>query len=366
VVGGGRVDHISRYAGVRRLPGSRGRRWLGAAEYIVDLGSLRGLSVVEVVSTNRGLICKVNVCDPRELSKDPLERECEWKPLSELNGLEFGYLSAAERRFLEADWARIYLPMLGELREFFSALESTFGYVEAPELLKCQVASGASFPLSYLIPYSEGARRRSLEGLTKEIHQVWVASKILGALASEGRLISLTPTFKQSPVHATAVFPCRGPSGRCSLWYEFDANPHTMCGGMLWSAEKAPGWLEELMARARVALGGRLPGRLPLRPDLVVLEGAESCSDLEALGSLRVAAVIECKNQEYRFWAGDVDSQILPYLDLFKPREALLASLYPVPPGAKRRLQLRGVRVVDGVAPRGGGVGELVEAVLGL
>ncbi len=84
--------------------------------------------------------------------------------------------------------------MIEELSRLFVMLKNLnqeFPYVILSNLIDCQIKSGATYPLSFLIPYSKNARRKSLEGLTKQIHQLWVTMRIIKELFILGRLRSV-------------------------------------------------------------------------------------------------------------------------------------------------------------------------------
>jgi len=140
------------------------------------------------------------------------------------------------------------MPMIEQLRDFFDQVknkklnlpnEVSDVYIDLPSLIDCQIKSYANYPLSFLIPYSPNARKKSLEGLTREIHQIWVATRIIMEINNRNVLRSLTPSssnflsldFKQGSSYPIATFNCGHDT--CSIWYEFDLNIHTMCDGML-------------------------------------------------------------------------------------------------------------------------------------
>ena len=358
--GGRRLVHISRYAR------SHARKYRGVVEYEVDLDALRGKRVVEVAATNSGIICSVFVMDAEELARDPSQRRAEAMPISILNDADLEHLTWSERLFLAGEW-NTYLTMIDDLKRLLPSLaaRARSPYVILPQLLDCQLESGASFPLSYLIPYSREARRRSLEALLREVHQLWVATRLLGRIAEAGKLKEVELVFDQSPYRPVALFECRG--GPCSLWYEFDLTPHTMCRGALW--HRSPrGALKAIYDRAARVARSRGLGRVPLRPDLVVLAGAMSCNEVVE-GAFSVRMVIECKNQEYGYWSGDVSKQIIPYKEIFEPEHMVVASLKPVPEPVKSYLSRQGIVVVDSVYPGGDGAAELLElasAALGI
>ena len=353
VVEGGRLLHISHYAvSQRKLD------W-GMVEYMVDSSRLQGKEVIEVWVSNSGIICEAIAYPAEDLSLEFSLRRGRMHPLSYLNNFDLAYLTPTEKMFLQTDWKRYYVPMIEELRRLTTTLRGLnpeFPYVILPSLAGCQVESGASYPLSFLIPYSVSARRKSLEALTKEVHQLWVTARIVEELAKLGKLRGAYLDFRQSSLQAIASFQCR--SGTCSLWYEFDVNPHTMCEGMLWYTS-APGALRKFYEHVKTVLNKRGLGRAPLRPDIVVLEGGVSCREL--LEGFKVKTVIECKNWEYERWAGEVYNQVIPYKEIFQPEVVILASMKKIPDHVKTMLSKHGIQVVDEVHPGGEGERKLLE-----
>lgn len=353
VIDGNKLVHISLYA-----KGAEVDRGGGFAEYAINLSDLKGLKVLEIRATNKGIFCNTFLYEPEELAKEPLERLYETKPLSIVNSLKIEHLTSKERSFLDEEWSNYYLPMINRIRGILQPIRERVGYLEITGLLYCQIFGGVDLPLSYLIPYSEVARRRSLEGLTKEIHQIWVTVETAAALSSRGKLVGFRPAFKQSPYSATVTFTCS--AGTCSLWYEFDINPLTLCEGMLWYGSEPEG-LEAILARARSVYRGRILERMPLRPDLVVTEGADTCEGLKR--GFKVKAIIECKNQEYMYWARTIENQVLPYKEVFQPDYTIIASLMPVPEYAKIKAARYGISLIDGVNPGGEGIDRLAEII---
>ena len=74
---------------------------------------------------------------------------------------------------------------------------------------------------------------------------------------------------------------------------------------------------------------------------------------------------MELKDRNYEEREGDVDSQIIPYREIFWPERMVVASVRPVPEGARARLRSKGIEVIEGVYPGGPGEGALLDAVKG-
>jgi hypothetical protein len=351
---GKELVHVSRHAlWVKHEP--------RANYYIIDLDELKGKEVVEFLSSRSGPIGFYSY--PAEYLGAPynmrenFERKLSYEDV--LNRYELEHLTLAEKAFL-TEWVSVYTPMLESVRRFIDRRDVK---VRGPELFWTHLKYKLRIPLPFVIPYSEKSRAKSLEVLTKEIHQIWIALKILDKLGFKPiRQLKGKPwlEFRQSPSSATAIVRGYG------LWYEFDMNPHTMCEGMLWYLRDMPPTLKAFYERLRKLYGEGSLGfwrdrRIALRPDLVFIN-AKNCDEI-AQGLFDVKLIIECKNQEFYYWRQDVKGQIIPYKCIFEPERMLIVSLKPVPQRVKALLSEQGIDIVDDVCPGGRGKERFVEYV---
>jgi hypothetical protein len=79
---------------------------------------------------------------------------------------------------------------------------------------------------------------------------------------------------------------------------------------------------------------------------------------------LKFDVLIECKNLAFdEWWMGGrvIEDQLLPYKTLFGPKQFILASLKPIPKQAKKKLEEKGIILVDNFYPNGNGVPEFRE-----
>jgi len=452
VIDGNKLVHISKYA---TLPPHKDS---DRVEYTVDLSNLSGKTIIEIMSSNSGIYCDVEEYPAEDLGLDYSSRRRARRPLSYLNNFDLSHLGPEEREFLSRDWKQYYMPMIEQLRDFLDLVKNkklnlpnkvSDVYIDLPSLIDCQIKSYVNYPLSFLIPYSLNARKKSLEGLTREIHQIWVATRIIMEINNRNILRSLTLSssdflsldFKQGSSYPIATFNCGHDT--CSIWYEFDLNINTMCDGMLIDAvvvktssielpdntytsestrqiesdllkkyvkeifENDVPWaqaLEYLWAQARKYVKeifenaevdiSRLPNgikkiyervikvkglkgyedlikvkrenRVPLRPDIVILRGINSCKDFKNVDEIKVKVLIECKNLDPEYWRQDVDNQIIPYKQIFQPDIAILASLKKVPEDIKIKLNKNGIKVIEYVYPGGRGEKELLDIIKAL
>jgi len=374
-----KLDHISKYTTSIHDNGE-------CIEYEVDLSRLSGKNIIEISVTNSGIICSAWEYPAEDLPLPYDSKRKTERPLSYLNDLEFTYLKQNEKKFLQSDWKQYYIPMIEQIRIFLNLVKNkglnllrSFTqdiHAYLPQLAQCQIESGANYPLSYLIPYSDRAREKSSEGLTKEIHQIWIASRIIEELDRLNALRSLTPSssnfqfidFKQGSSYPIATFNCS--DGTCSLWYEFELTAHTMCNGMLWYSDKLPSSIEKIYERASKIYKDAQKlvheERIPLRPDIVILSNINSCEDIKNANEIRFKAFIECKNLDIQYWLNDIDNQIIPYKQILQPDIALVASLKKVPDHIKAKLDKQGIKVIDEVYPGDKGEKELLQIITSL
>lgn len=232
VVDGSSLRHVSEYAVQRRRIGD-------LVKYEVDFDEIGGRPVVRIGATNSGIICSAWIYEAEDLLSEPPLGHPRMVQLSHLNGLHFSYLRPYERMFLEREWKKYYVSMLSELKSLVDRLKGLGVSVVMPSLIMCQVVSGADYPLSYLVPYSENAREKSLEGLTKHIHQAWVALRLISELQKKAVVRTydvVTPELvilEQSSYHPAVVY--ESEDNVYSIWWEFDLYPTSMCEGALWS-----------------------------------------------------------------------------------------------------------------------------------
>ncbi|MCC6018871.1 MAG: hypothetical protein LM601_07565 [Candidatus Verstraetearchaeota archaeon] len=73
-----------------------------------------------------------------------------------------------------------------------------------------------------------------------------------------------------------------------------------------------------------------------------------------------VKLIIECKNTDYPSWEKDVERQIKPYMEIFRPEHMIIASLKPVPQYLKKALSSYNIDIIDNIYLGGSGELELV------
>jgi len=335
VIDGNKLVHISKYAVSSREVLDN------LIEYLVNLNKLRGKTIVEVVGSKASGLHDYLYVFPAEYLGNHYETASRL-PFSYLNGFEFTYLTQEAREFLLSDWRQYYIPMLAKINMFFNSLRKPYIFIYLQHLLSLQLNSDANYPLPSLVPYSN-SRRKTLNELIKQIHQIWLILRIIMELSKKNNIkdfIKSLPldyyivSFKQGSSHPVAAFNCS--CGVCSIWHEFDLNPYSRFEGVSWREKESPNSIKEFEERA-----SKIPKsikRNSLRPDIVVLCDVNSYEDFYKVDKVRVRALIECKNRDIQYWRKDINTQIIPYKQIFQPDITVVASLKKVPESIKAQL----------------------------
>jgi hypothetical protein len=92
--------------------------------------------------------------------------------------VDLSYLTYLERRFLK-EWHKYYIPMLKFIKD--TAVKG----IRASNMLKFHLEHLLRYPLSFFISYSNDARLKSFEVLAREIHEIWIALRILKEFVKE-------------------------------------------------------------------------------------------------------------------------------------------------------------------------------------
>ena len=335
-------------------------------EYEVDSEALKGKEIVMISSSITSFACNVIVGDIDALAKGSLipgNKDVKVESYSYLNNLDFAFLTDDEKRYLKGEWKEYYLPMIKELSKFFyetypqllelynpnaEILRSISLISKIPlsqttslsPLLQCQIKdSNTSFPLSFLIPYSDKARQKSLEILTKEIYHTWILTKIIDTYKDELNYIN----FKYTQTTPIAII-----SERYSIWYGLDIRPTEICGGKLRRSEG----MREYFERVEKFLERRT-GRLSLRADIIVMDDVLSCEDMAKKG-IGVKLLIEARHTDAKYWEKDVNSQVIPFAELLRAESSVVVSMKPAKIEA-------GVKIIDDVHPEGEGEREFIQ-----
>ena len=325
-------------------------------EYEVDSEALKGKEIVMVSSSITSFACNIIIGDIDALAKGsfiPGNRGVRVESYSYLNNLDFEFLTEDEKRYLKGEWKEYYLPMIKELNKFFyeifpqmlnadENLRNDFlsktQLTSLSPLIQCQIKdSNTSFPLSFLIPYSDRARQKSLEILTKEIYHTWILTKIIESQKDKVDYLN----FKSAQNAPVAII-----SKKYSVWYALDMRPNEICGGKLRGSEGMKDYFE----RVEKFLESKRTGRLQLKPDIIVMDEILSCEDLNKKG-IKVKLLIEVRQTDIKYWEKEIYSQVIPYAELLQVEKSVIVSMKPV----EKEVKESRVLIIDNVYPGGEG-----------
>lgn len=228
---------------------------------------------------------------------------------------------------------------------------------------------------------SDKQRKKSLEVVMKQIHQIWTISKIAETLgirkssdwvlsrkrsrkgtlddpyvlftAYENQYSKRPPSIAQRSESFQMLFrttlgkpTCTfsGHSGTFSLWHEFQVPTQ-----------------ESIV---REYFGHSIPGLKLIRPDIVVQVGSHTSlfrpSLLEEIAAGRlnffshltpVDLVIECKEFDFGLWIDEIDKQLVPYKRILKPKKMILVSKEEIPTYGRRRIEENSIEIIDNFTP---------------
>jgi hypothetical protein len=350
VVDDRRLIHISRYALSERK--SHGISW-----YRVDTERIKDKTIIEFSSRAEGLIgnvfaslppSKVDIwIFPAEELSNRDKKGARNLPITIINEYELAHLEAKEKSFLN-EWDKYYKPMLNYIKR--EVIERG-GKLLATVILYLHIVNDLKYPVSFLIPYSEKARFMHLNDLTKEIHQAWIVTRILREFTSQHLMLS----FEKSSWFPIAIV------DDYAMWYEFDLDPERMFDGIPRRKNILSQFMEMAIYKRACEVKKRLGLKsLPLKPDIVFTYAKEP---REFTRNPAIKLLIECKNFDYSSWERDVENQVKPYMEIFRPEHMAVASLKPVPQDVKKALACYGIDVIDNVYPEGLGEQELITYV---
>ena len=198
---------------------------------------------------------------------------------------------------------------------------------------------------------SDRSRIRSLRNTRKWIYQLWVLKLVCECFQVsrfsyhmyEGR-----PYWwiKQGSDFSTCIG--ETPFGELTFWLEYQPED-------FWSEYRHNKGAYKIYK-------GKLGTK---RPDIVIVRGRfERTKDFIDSGEA-IDVLIECKEDPFDRWKGEIESQILQYKENFRPKLLIVASLRSVPVGVKSYLQSIGIEVVDDLRPGNESVSALCNLLRG-
>ncbi|MEZ0247977.1 MAG: hypothetical protein ABWJ97_01770 [Thermoproteus sp.] len=288
-------------------------------------------------------------CPPGDF-KDPMDfTRCEGKGIEEalndwLAGVEFD-IGNKVRELVELFTE--FVSMAEEVKNYWRSLG---GWLRLhAERLSEFFRDTRIYYFSQLSIPNDAGRIRGIKNTMSLVYENWIAAKIaeaLGARSLVRRRWEIDQPFSNRPVDvwfeqggtiSYAILDT--PYGPVTMWVEFQVDPaiHVFLDAKI---EKVG---DKLAYR-------RSPGRRPVRPDIVIAKGKYDDVNEFLQSNKEIDLLVECKVLPFDEWRGDIDQQIIPYMD-FNPRNMVVVSRYEVPNSVKAKLSEKGIGVVDGVKP---------------
>lgn len=326
VVEGNELVHISEYA-TGRLPGKYDEviydipknKLAGKILYCFDFSRSGGAFLIK---------CRIeNFEDGYSKSYEYLELLSE--RISELHGLKFRVKDPVLKSLL-TQFEQLFAPILQDIKKYEDAQNFKISFMGHQSRLEDVFKSPDLYYFTFMCLPKDRSRINSIKVTRRWLYQIWVFKLLCEALKVskfkaheyEGK-----PYWwiEQGSDFSTCV--AETPLGEVTFWLEFQPHKGAHMTGMF--AER----------------------HIPIRPDIVVVKGyferTEGFIDSKKLIDL----MIECKEDPFDKWRNEVNSQILPYQEIFKPKNFIIASLEPVPEDTKRCLENQGIKTIGNLKP---------------
>lgn len=277
--------------------------------------------------------------------------------IDEIQHLEFKIKSSTLVNLI-SDFNKYFIPMIQELKEYGREKGFEYWFMGHQERLKEVFTNYKLYYFTSMSLPSDEKRIMSLRVTRRWVYELWVLKLICQCLQVSRFTHHI---YEGKPFwwieQGSEFSTCIGETlyGEATFWLEFQPSKYAH----MWGAYE--GYREGL---ARVAPSGKVPRaermhmmkafsdkRVAVRPDIVATLGHYERTEDFINSGKTIDLLVECKEDPFEKWADDVKSQIIPYLEYFKPKQFILASLKPVPPSIKSYLEDKGIKVVDNLKP---------------
>jgi hypothetical protein len=327
VLEGRELVHISHYA-VRKLSG----KYEDEVNYEVPINNVAGkvLYCFDFSRSGGAFLCKCRIEDFEDGRPKRYEYfELLEKRVDEIRNLRF-QIENPKLISLLKQFEQVFTPMIREVQEYERTKNFEISFMEHEERLATAFKKPDVYYFEFMsLPYDR-ARINSLRVTRRWIYQIWVLKLLCDAVQMsrfKGHEYEGRPCWwiKQGSELSTAIG--ESPFGVLTLWLEFQPSKYAHMVGMI---------------------AGR---RVPIRPDIVLVKGYFERTEDFVESKKPIELIVECKEDPYNEWKSEIQSQIIPYQENFKPDNFILASLEQVPDATKRMLENRGINVIDNLRP---------------
>jgi len=320
--------HISKYA-IRKLPG----KYEDEIIYEVPKNKLVGKTIYCFDFSRSGgaflIKCKIDDFEDGHPKKYEYHELLE-KRINEIQSLKFR-VRAPTLTTLLAQFEDVIIPIVDEIKEWQRINNFEISFMGHLSRLENAFEDPKMYYFTFMSLPKDRGRIHSLKVTRRWLYQMWILKLIYEALQAY--------KFK-GHVH----------DGKPYWWIEQGSDVST--GIAETSFGDITFWLEFQPDKGAHMIGMFTEKRVSIRPDIVVVKGYfERTKDLFNSNS-PIDLIIECKEDSFNKWEKEIDSQILPYQEVFKPKKFVIASLEQVPERIKKYLETHGIMVVDCLKPK--------------
>lgn len=278
-----------------------------------------------------------------------------------LGGVSFR-IESPELRGLLRELLGEFAVMASEARRYWGSVGGGLRFIGHASRLTEFFSDPRIYYFAELSMPSDSSRARGIKTTMSLIYENWVAAKIAEALGArrlarrsweEGGVFAKEPVtvwFEQGGGTSFAVLDT--PRGEFTMWLEFQTHPaiHVFPNP------------ESIMVGGNIVIPSGHERRA-VRPDIVIVKGKFDDVDGWIKSGWGIDALVECKTLPYEYWKDDVEEQVMPYVEQFRPRKAILIARRSVPSSVREGLRSDGVEVIDDVRPGGAGNARLASVI---
>jgi len=307
VMEGKDLVHISNYAS---------KRLLGEYEdeivYEVPLNKIVGkvLYCFDFSGTGGAFLCKCKIEDFEGGRPKKYEYyELLEKRIHEIRELRFR-VRDSKLLSLITQFEHSFIPMIKEIKEYERIQDFKISFMGHQERLQNAFENPEVYYFTFMSLPDDRSRINSLKVIRRWIYQLWVLKLLCDAFKVskfKGHEYEGKPYWwiEQGSDFSTTI--AKTPIGDVTFWLEFQPDK---CAHML---------------------GMFIGKRVSIRPDIVAVRGCFERTK-EFVDSKRpIDLIVECKEDLFDAWRNEIESQILPYRETFKPNNLIIASFEHVP-----------------------------------
>jgi hypothetical protein len=263
------------------------------------------------------------------------------KSIGEIRNLRF-QVRSPKLMYLLTQFEEVFIPMIYEVKEYEKALNFDISFMGHQARLEDAFKSPDVYYFTFMSLPKDESRIRSLKVTRRWIYQIWVLKLLCNALRVskfKGHEYEGKPYWwiEQGSEFSTAIG--ETPYGYITFWLEFQLSKYAHMLGMFTGKHE------------------------PTRPDIVAVKGYFELTEEFINLKKPIDLIIECKEDPFDEWKKDINSQIIPYQERFKPKNFIVVSLEHIPDNTKKNLESRGIKVIDKLKPHGESIKTFYELI---